>query len=194
MLHRFVEFIQPYAASLGGPGLILLSFLDSSFLTFPEVPDFVLVWLVVQHPARWVYYAAMTTTGSVLGCFAIYLVARKGGEAMLRRRFHQATLDRALVVLRRYGLLAVVVPSILPPPAPFKIFVILAGVSGIPARSFGVAILIGRGCRYTAEALLALRYGERAMGYIQRNMATVSIWLAVAVAGIGISIVVWRRR
>ena len=52
MLHRLVESIQPYAASLGGPGLVLIAFLDSSFLTFPEVPDFLLAWLVVQHPVR----------------------------------------------------------------------------------------------------------------------------------------------
>src|SRR5437763_14585253 len=104
-MHRFVQVVQALAASMGGPGLFLLAFLDSSFLTFPEVPDFLLVWLIIQHPARWPYYASMTTAGSVLGCYAIYLVARKGGEAMMRRRFRAKTMDRALRTIRRYGVL-----------------------------------------------------------------------------------------
>jgi membrane protein YqaA with SNARE-associated domain len=194
MLHRFVEFVQPLAASLGGPGLVLIAFLDSSFLSFPEVPDFLLVFLVVQHPARWPYYASMATLGSVLGCFAIYIVARRGGEAMMRRRFRASTLDRALRAIRRYGLLAVFVPSLLPPPAPFKIFVILAGISGIPAGPFGAAIVLGRGLRYLAEALLAYRYGDQAMRYINENLGPLSLWAAVAITVIATGVVLWRRR
>jgi membrane protein YqaA with SNARE-associated domain len=193
MLHRFVESIQPYAASLGGPGLLLIAFLDSSFLTFPDVPDLLLCWLVVQHPARAAYYAAMTTVGSVFGCLAIYYVARKGGDAMLRR-FPTATLERSLNLLRRYGVMAVIVPSLLPPPAPFKIFVILAGVSAIPARRFAVAIVFGRGFRYAAEALLAYRYGSAAIGYINENIARLSLWLAGGILAIGLLVIWFRRR
>lgn len=194
MLHRLVELIQPFAASLGGPGLVLIAFLDSSFLSFPEVPDFLIVWLVVRHPARWLYYASMTTIGSVVGCYVLYLVARKGGEAMFRRRFHEGTFQRGLRTIRRYGVLAVIIPSILPPPAPFKIFVILAGVSGISPGRFLVATILGRGFRYTVEALLAYRYGEQAMRFINQNVAQISIWTAVAIAVAGIAIIVWRRR
>jgi membrane protein YqaA with SNARE-associated domain len=194
MLHRFVEFVQPLAASLGGLGLVLIAFLDSSFLSLPEVPDVLLVWLVIHHPARWPYYASMTTIGSVIGCYAIYVVARKGGEAMIRRRFRARTLDRALQTIRRYGLLAVFVPSLLPPPAPFKIFVILAGISGIPAGSFGTAIVLGRGLRYLIEALLAYRYGELAMRYINENLRPLSLWTAAAIAVIGVGVLLWRRR
>src|SRR5262245_17724102 len=156
MWHRLGEIIEPLAASYGGPGLLLLAFLDSSFLSFPEVPDFLFVWFVTQHPARWLYYASMTSIGSVLGCYVLYAVSRKGGEAVLRRRFRASTLERNLELVRRYGLLAVVVPSILPPPAPFKIFVILAGLSGIGPGSFTAAVIIGRSFRYGIEALLAL--------------------------------------
>lgn len=194
MLHRFVEFVQPLAASLGGPGLVLIAFLDSSFLTFPEVPDLLLVWLVIHHPARWPYCALMATVGSVAGCYAIYFVARKGGEALMRRRFRATTLDRALRAIQRYGLLAVFVPSLLPPPAPFKIFVILAGISGIPPGPFGMAIVFGRGFRYLAEALLAYRYGEQAMRYINENLGPLSVWTAVAIVVIGVGVLLWRRR
>ncbi len=193
MLHRLVEIIEPFATSLGGPGLALLAFLDSSFLSFPEVPDLLIVWSVTRHPGRWLYYASCTTIGSVLGCYVLYAVARKGGEAVVRRRFRARTVERSLEIIRRYGLLAVVVPSILPPPAPFKIFVILAGLSGIGPGAFIAAVVIGRTFRYGAEALLALWYGEAAIRFINDNLARVSIWLAVAVAIVGIAFAIWRR-
>ena len=193
MLHRFVEFVQPLAASLGAPGLVLIAFLDSSFLTFPEVPDFLLVWLVVRHPLAWPYYAALATGASTLGCYALYLAARKGGEALLRR-VHARTAQRALAAIRRYGILAVIVPAILPPPLPFKVFVILAGASSIPAGSFLFAVVCGRGFRYGVEALLAYRYGESAMQYISQNVGRLSIWAAVSVTVVGVALIVWRRR
>lgn len=191
MLHRLVEWIKPFAASLGGPGLFLVAFLDSSFLSFPEVPDLLLVWLVTRHPERWPYYASMTTAGSVLGCFALYYVARKGGERVVRR-FSKGATERALNAIRRYGVLAVIVPAILPPPAPFKVFVVLAGASAIPAASFGIALVIGRSFRYVAEALFAYYYGARAMAYINENMARLSLWVALAVAGAGAAYIIWR--
>ena len=193
MLYRFVEFIQPFAASLGGPGLLLIAFLDSSFLAFPEVPDLLMVWLVSRHPARWPYYALMTTIGSVLGCLAIYAVARKGSRVMIRR-FPAGATERALRAIRRYGVLAIIIPSMLPPPAPFKIFVILAGVSGIPTGAFVAAIVFGRGIRYLVEALLAYRYGPQAISYVTENVGQLSIWMAVTLAAAGIAIVIWRRR
>jgi membrane protein YqaA with SNARE-associated domain len=194
MLHRLVEFIQPLAASLGGPGLLLIAFLDSSFLTFPEVPDFLLVWSVIRHRQLWPYYTAMATVGSVLGCYAIYAVSKAGGEAVIRRRFHARTIERPLAAIRRWGVLAVIVPSILPPPMPFKIFVILAGVAGMPTGAFVAATVAGRGFRYLVEALLAYRYGEAAVRYINQNMGRLSIWAAIAVGVVGIAMVLWRRR
>jgi membrane protein YqaA with SNARE-associated domain len=182
MLHRLVELVQPLAASFGGPGLAVLAFLDSSFLSFPEVPDVLIVWLVTRQPALWLYYSAMTTAGSVAGCYVLYVISRKGGEAFLRRRVRPRTLERSLAAIRRYGLVAVVIPSILPPPTPFKVFVILAGLSGIGPASFTGAVLIGRAFRYGAEALVAYRYGNEALAFLHGNLGRISVWLAVAVA------------
>jgi membrane protein YqaA with SNARE-associated domain len=194
MLRRFVEFIQPFAASLGGPGLLLVALLDSSFVPLPEIPDFLLIWSVVRDPDRWMYYAIMTTVGSVLGCTLLYAVARKGGEAMLHRRFRAATAERALRAIRRYGVLAVIIPAILPPPFPFKVFVLLAGVSSLPLGPFLAAVAFGRGFRYTAEAWLAYLYGEQAIQYVHENLGRLSVWMAITVAVVGLAIIVWRRR
>ena len=117
----FVAWIKAFAISLGGPGLFVIAFLDSSFLSFPEVNDLLIIWLTTQHKERMVYYALMTTLGSISGCLALYALARKGGEAFLLKRFNPKYVERAMTTFRRYGLLAILVPSILPPPTPFKI-------------------------------------------------------------------------
>ena len=96
-------------------------------------------------------------------------------------------------MVRKYGLLAVIVPSLLPPPAPFKIFVVLAGLAGIAPGPFTLAIILGRGFRYGIEALLAYHYGEPALRFVNENIATISIWLAVCVAVFGVGFVLWRR-
>ena len=192
-LQRLVEFIKPWALSLGGPGLFLVAFIDSSFLPLPEVCDILIVVLVVQHPARWLFYGAMATLGSVAGCYILYALARKGGEAVLRRWFSEGKVAKGQRVFQKYGLLAIIVPSLLPPPTPFKIFILLAGVANVRPPTFLVAITIGRGIRYIGEAWLAYEYGDHAMEYIQNNLPTVLMWLAVAVVVISAAVMLRRR-
>ena len=192
-LKQIVETIKPFALSLGGPGLAIVAFLDSSFLSLPEVSDVLIVILVVEHPSRWLYYGLMTTIGSVLGCFALYSLARKGGEAFLRKWFSESHVQRGLRVFQKYGLLAIVVPSLLPPPTPFKIFVLLAGVARVRRTTFLLAATIGRGIRYIGEAWLAYQYGDHAMDYIQNNLPTVMMWVAIGVVAIA-AVVIYRRR
>ena len=190
---RVVEWVQGFALSLGGPGLFIIAFLDSSFLSFPEVNDLLIVWLTIQHPERMLYYALMTTLGSIAGCLALYTVARKGGEAFLRKRFHARTIDRAMDLFRRYGMFAVLVPSLLPPPAPFKIFVLAAGVSRVKLWHFVTAIAVGRGLRYFGEGLLAVYYGEAAVGFLQENAKTVALIVAGVVLVGGLAYILWQR-
>src|SRR4029453_3044434 len=123
-MERFLSWVEGFALSLGGPGLFLIAFLDSSFLSFPEVCDLLIVWLTIQHPHRMLYYAFMCTAGSVAGCFALYWVGQRGGQAFLEKRFKSGSVDRAMAVFRRFGLLGIIVPSHLPPPMPFKVFVL----------------------------------------------------------------------
>jgi membrane protein YqaA with SNARE-associated domain len=178
-MRGFVDRIQALALAMGAPGLFLVALLDSSFLSLPEIADLLVVWMVVQHKERLVLYAASATLGSILGCLALYYVGVKGGEALVRKRFHSATVDRALASFRRFGIMAVLIPSVLPPPAPFKIFVLLSGVAKIPVTRFVVAIAIGRGTRYFVEGLLAVWYGEQAMVFIRENGTSVAVGIVV---------------
>lgn len=190
---RFFSRVQAIALALGAPGLFLVTFLDSSFLSLPEATDLLLIWMVVQHKNRMVLYAATAVAGSVAGCLALYYVGRKGGDALVRSRFNSGSVDRALATIQRYGVLAVLIPCLLPPPAPFKIFILLAGVAGISIGRFAVAIAIGRTIRYFAEGLLAVRYGDRAIEYVHANGRTVSLALVgVILAGLAGN-VLWTK-
>jgi membrane protein YqaA with SNARE-associated domain len=194
LLHRIAELIQQFAERAGGPGLFVVAFLDSSFLSLPEIADLLVVVFVLGNPDAWIYYAAITTVGSVGGCYMLYSVGRKGGEAFLRKRFSEQRIERGLNWFKRHGLLAVIIPSILPPPMPFKIFVLLAGVANVRPLTFLAAVAVGRGFRYGSEAFLAYWYGERATTFIGDNLAAVSYWVAGAVLVGGIASLVWRRR
>ena len=193
MIRRFVAWVQGFALALGAPGLFLVSFLDSSFISLPEVTDLLLVWMVTKHPYRMVLYTGMATLGSILGCYAIYIIARKGGEAFVRRRFHERHVDRSLDLFQRYGMWVLIVPALLPPPAPFKIFVLMAGVAGMSSARFIAAIAIGRGLRYFVEALLALWYGQRAIRFLNENLRPVA-WGITILMGVAVMYGIWRVR
>jgi membrane protein YqaA with SNARE-associated domain len=191
---RITAWIEAFALSVGGPGLFIIAFLDSSFLSFPEVNDLLIVLMVVNHPERMLFYALMATLGSIAGCLALYFVGRKGGEALLRKRFSGGNVERASSVMRKYGAMALIVPALLPPPAPFKIFVLMGGVAKIPLATFVWAIGVGRGVRYFGEGILAVMYGKQALDYIHENGTTVALALGVLVLAGGIGYYVWKKR
>ena len=191
---RIADWAETLALSLGGPGLFFVAFLDSSFLSLPEINDLLVILMVIRHKERMAYYALMATLGSITGCFVLYYLGRKGGDALLRKRFQGPRAERALRLFGRYGVLAVVVPAILPPPAPFKIFVLLAGVAKMSPLQFAVAIGAGRGFRYFGEAYLAVRYGDRAIEFLRDNGQTVALAVAALVLGGGLAYVIWRHR
>jgi membrane protein YqaA with SNARE-associated domain len=185
-MRRLIAWIQAFALGIGGPGLFLIAFLDSSILSLPEINDILIVSMVMQHPERLIFYASMATLGSIAGCLLLYWIGYKGGEAFLRKRFNQQRVERGLALFRRYGVVAIFVPAILPPPAPFKIFVLLAGVSRLNPWAFVGAIAAGRGLRYFGEGLLSIWYGEQTIVFLEENGLTVAIVVAVvgAIGGI----------
>jgi membrane protein YqaA with SNARE-associated domain len=158
-------WLQAIVASAGGLGLFLIAFLDSSVLTFPVINDLLLIDLSVRYPARMPYYAAMATLGSVGGCLLLYYLARKGGEAM----FHKYAGPRAKQIrawINRNGFVSILVTALLPPPTPFKIFVIAAGALEMPVGTFVLGLLAARGFRFFAEGFLAVKYGDQASGFL----------------------------
>lgn len=194
MMKGLVTWIQGFALAWGGAGLFLIGYLDSSFLSFPEVNDLLIIWMVTRHKERLLYYTLMATAGSVLGCLTLYYIARKGGEAFLRKRFKEHHVEGGLKLIQRYGLLVVIVPALLPPPAPFKIFVLLAGVAAIPVWQFATAIFVARLVRYGGEGLLAVFYGDQAAVFLKAHAKETGLWLSGIALLLGLGWVAWSRR
>jgi undecaprenyl-diphosphatase len=186
--------VQPYVDRFGGVGMAIVAALDTSFISMPNVNDLLIVWQTIKYPHLWWYYAGMTTIGSVIGSMVIYYLGRKGGEAFLLKRFKAHHVERVRRVVERYGLWAMLIVAFAPPPTPYKIFVLLAGVGGIGPGAFILAVTIGRGLRYGAEGWLSQLYGQEAAWFVRTHLATVTLWvLALATVAAGLWIL-WRRR
>ncbi|HLG59484.1 MAG TPA: VTT domain-containing protein [Vicinamibacterales bacterium] len=176
-MRSFINWLHAVALLLGGPGLFVVAFLDSSFVSLPQINDILVVLMVVQHKSLMLYYALMATLGSVAGCYVIYYLADKGGEVFLRKRLKAGHVDRALALYQKHGLLALMVPALLPPPAPFKLFVLAAGVANVRPLQFVLAIAIARGVRYVALGVLAIYYGDAALLLMETHGRMVAIWV-----------------
>ena len=185
--------IGAWALSVGAPGLFVIAFLDSSFLSLPEVNDLLIVWMVTKHPARLILYALMATLGSLAGSLVMFYLGKKGGEAMMRRKFKEKPLRRAHDLFERYGFLAVAVPALLPPPVPLKLFVLLAGVVNMPVLSFTFAIGVGRGVRYAVLGTLAMWYGEQTFAFLRAHARGAALAVGLAVLAGGLLYYVRRR-
>ena len=192
-MRAFLAWLYGAALALGGPGLFVVAALDSSFISLPQINDLLVVLMVTQNKGLMLYYAGMATLGSVVGCYVIYYLAGKGGEAFLRRRSKAGGLERTLALYRRHGLLALMVPALLPPPAPFKLFVLGAGLAGVKPMAFVTAIAIARGARYVALGILAIYYGDAALELMRTRGREVALGL-VGLILLGVAIWWWRGR
>ena len=193
-LSGWKQKVVAFASSLGAPGLFLISFLDSSVLTFPIINDLLLIELSIQHPARMPLYAFMAALGSVLGCVLLFFIAEKGGEAL----FHRHAGDRAHAIRHwvvQNGFWGMLIAALLPPPTPFKVFVVAAGVFEVRFVSFASAISLARLIRYFGIGFLAIRYGHDALPFLKQHKWTVAlVVVAVAVASYALSRLILRHR
>jgi membrane protein YqaA with SNARE-associated domain len=193
-LSGWKQKVVAFAGGLGAPGLFLISFLDSSVLTFPIINDGILIKLSIDNPARMPLYAFMAALGSVLGCLLLYFIARKGGEAL----FHRKAGEHAHAIrhwVEQNGFLGMLIAALLPPPTPFKIFVFAAGVFEVPLISYTSAITIARLLRYFVVGYLAIRYGNEALPYIKHHWLQAILLAAVAVVvSYALSRVLLKRR
>ncbi len=172
--------LRAFAETVGGPGIFLVAAADSSFLSIPEGNDFLIVILSIGKTwSQMAYYVGMTIVGSVLGCIVLYSVGRKGGSPLLHKKFSEKNIERAERLFRKFGGLAVTLPSILPPPCQFKVFVLIAGVFRMSLPRFVISVIIGRTVRYFMWGILAVLYGNAVKEYMQNNLPTIGMVLFI---------------
>src|ERR687893_2297204 len=123
-LHDFIRDMPIYVAA---PAMVLIGALDSSLLSLPEINDYLVVARCYSDHKSVFYFPLFAAAGSVIGCTLLYTIMRRGGQAVMRRRFAPENIKRVERAYARYGFLALAVPALLPPPMPFKIFVATAG-------------------------------------------------------------------
>jgi membrane protein YqaA with SNARE-associated domain len=162
--------------ALGGVGLLLSAFIDSSFVPLPLVTDLLLMELSSRHPVRMPYYAAMAALGSLAGCIWIYWLARKGGQAYYRKKQEHAP-GKIRKLIQEYPMASVFLPAVAPFPVPFKPFVIAQGVFQVPIATFVIGTLLGRGSLFFFEGFLGARYGTAAKQFLVDQK-----WASVALA------------
>jgi membrane protein YqaA with SNARE-associated domain len=168
-MHRLFMWVQEVLIPfLGAPGIFVAAFLDSSFLSIPEVNDFLMVTSCAAHPERAWLYVSMTTLGSLAGCSVLWWLGKRGGEGFLVRRFGPARVEQTRVRFKKWDVLALAIPSLLPPPVPFKIFVLSAGVFGIPYRRLAVTLILARGFRYLFWGGMGIVYGDEALELLRQ--------------------------
>src|SRR5208282_1479889 len=175
---KLPHWLGKIVAVMGGGGLFVATFLDSSVLTLPFIADALVIDLSIQRPARMPYYCAMAALGSLAGCIWIYLLAKKGGEAYFRRHAGGGA-ERVKRWVESNAFLSVFIPGILPPPFPFKVFVLAEGVFQVPLKTFVLALLVGRTLRYFIEGIFAIRYGAATLTFLMAH----KIGFALSICG-----------
>src|ERR1044071_168286 len=179
---------------LAAPAMIIIGALDSSLLSLPEINDYLVVGRCYKYPTAAFYFPLFAATGSVLGCFLLYSIVRRGGQAVLRKRFKLENIQRVERAYERFGFLAIGIPAVLPPPLPFKIFVATAGALEYPRWKFLLTLMIARSFRYYVEGILAVFYGQRVLLYLKDNgLMILSIVGSLVLVGVVIYLVIRRR-
>jgi membrane protein YqaA with SNARE-associated domain len=180
---------------LAAPAMIIIGALDSSLLSLPEINDYLVVGRCFRDHNAAFYFPLFAATGSVIGCFLLYTIVRRGGQAVLRKRFPLQSIKRVERAYERFGFFAIAVPAVLPPPLPFKIFVATAGALEYPRWKFLLTVMIARSLRYYIEGILAVYYGRRVLLFMKDNgLVIVSIVATVALIALIIYFVVKQRR
>lgn len=191
-LEQYIISVPLYIAI---PAMVLIATLDSSLLSLPEINDYLVVARCYKYPGAVFYFPLFAALGSVLGCLLLYTIMRRGGQALLRKRFKPESIQRVERAYARFGILAIAIPAILPPPLPFKIFVATAGTLEYPRWKFLLTVMIARSFRYYVEGILAVFYGKQVLLFLKDNgLVILSVVASVVVVGVLIYAIVNRRK
>ena len=164
LLNKWTLLILALLKPLGIWGVMGFAAIDAALLGMPL--DAIVAGYAYSNPKFFLLYAAMAATGSALGSILIYLIGYKGGEVLLVKRIGRKRFDKIRASFERHEFWAVMLPSMLPPPTPFKLFVLSAGVAEMSFGHFLAAIFFGRFIRFSLVSLIVIRYGPWILGFV----------------------------
>jgi membrane protein YqaA with SNARE-associated domain len=176
---------------LGGPGLILLGIADNSVIPLTGSMDVFTIWLAARHRDIWPYYAAMATTGAVLGGYITYMLGRRGGKEAIHHKFNRQRAEKVFQQFDRWGFRTVAVTAILPPPFPMLPVLLAAGALEYPRKKFVGALALGRGVRYFIIAGFGSIYAREITGFLNRYYKY-ALFTLIGLAVIGSMVALWE--
>jgi membrane protein YqaA with SNARE-associated domain len=182
-IHFFTKWLtrlSEYLITFGAFGLFAVALLDSTFVPLPSSADALMILLSTTNPSWMVLYAFMATAGSAIGCWILYIISRRAGARALNK-FSEAKQRRVKHWIEKYDAMSVLVATLLPPPFPFKLFVVTAGVFRFSLMRFMLAIIAGRAFRFLLEGYFAVRYGAAAKEILAKYYPWIGLALVVAI-------------
>lgn len=189
---RYSELVWAMLKPLGSWAVFAIAGIDSAFFGFPLDP--VVASYVYQDRPRFLLYAVMASAGSAVGCIILYLIGYKGGEVLLEKRISRTKFNKIRSSFDRHDFWALMFPSMLPPPFPFKLFVLAASVFEMNFWHFLLAIFVGRLVRFLILSLLVLKFGPQVVALTSAAVAKYWPVLGVAVTAIaGLLAWLWYR-
>jgi membrane protein YqaA with SNARE-associated domain len=190
-LHAYGDWIRHLLAPLGPWGLFLFATVDGSFLGLPL--DAIFVGYVYNDRSRFLMYVLLASAGSAVGSIVLYVMGYLGGEVLLRKRISAARFERIHASFERHEFWALMFPAMMPPPMPFKIFVLAAAAFEMNFGHFLLAILAGRFVRFLIEALLTLWFGPEIVTITTNLFSHHFVGILIGVGVLLVGWVCWRR-
>jgi membrane protein YqaA with SNARE-associated domain len=181
---------------LGPIGEVALGIADASVIPTPGSLDILIILLVGGEPQHWWIYVLAATIGSTIGGYITYGIGKKGGQIELEKRIPEKKLKKVYHWSEKYGMGAVAVPALLPPPFPLSPFLLAAGAMEVPKKKFLSAYAVGRLVRYSIVALLGRLYGHGVIHWIEEYSRPI-IWTLIGLTvagGIAAGIYIYHRK
>jgi membrane protein YqaA with SNARE-associated domain len=195
ILSRYTVFVWGLLKPLGVWGAFGIAAIDAAFLGLPLDP--VVAGYVYTDRSHFLLYAIMASTGSALGSLIIYAIGYEGGELLLRKRISKQRFDKIRRSFEKREFWALMIPSMLPPPAPFKLFVLSAGVFEMHFTYFLLSIFCGRMVRFLLLSVLTLYFGPHVVTFagvlIHNHLALTLGSAAVVILSIYLIYRLWRE-
>ncbi|MBV8892292.1 MAG: DedA family protein [Acidobacteria bacterium] len=189
ILGRYTAYLWALLKPLGIWGVFVIAAADGSFMGLPM--DAVVASYVYQDHARFWLYAMLAAAGSALGSSVLYLIGYAGGERLLRKRLPAARFARIKRSFDQHEFWALMFPAMLPPPMPFKLFVVAAAGFEMNYGHFVLAIFLGRLARFIILSLLTIRYGKQVVDTVALLFRTHLSWV---LGTIGAALGIWLLR
>ena len=183
ILSRYTVFLWALLKPLGAWGVLVVAAIDGAFLGLPV--DAIVAGYIYQDRPRFLLYALMASTGSTLGSIVIYVIGYKGGEELLRKRISAARFEKIHAAFDKHPFWSLMLPAMLPPPTPFKVFALAAAVSEMGFGRFLLAIFSGRMVRFLVLGLLTIKFGPDVV-HVFGALIREHLYLVMLIAATGI--------